>query len=149
MKTHPFYPSRATQLLYFSAMAWACSPAMAQTGASTADAASRYQRERATCLDGQSAQDRTTCLREATAAQSQRRKGAAAEDSSSYERNALQRCDTLQGDERKACVARIQGQGSTSGSVSGGGVLRELVVTEPDKSGVQRPASGTAASPSK
>ncbi|MEO7339093.1 MAG: hypothetical protein ABIV63_21160, partial [Caldimonas sp.] len=40
-------------------------------------------------------------------------------------RNAKDRCDALSGDERSDCVARMKGEGTTSGSVAGGGILRE------------------------
>ncbi len=46
------------------------------------------------------------------------------------QRNALTRCEAQTGDERTACVARIRGEGTVSGSVSGGGILRERVTTE-------------------
>jgi hypothetical protein len=37
----------------------------------------------------------------------------------------------LSGDERLACQARMEGMGTTSGSVAGGGVLREIVIVKP------------------
>jgi len=131
MKTRSIYRSRSMQWLSLSAMAWACAPTLAQGSSATADASATYQRERAACLSMQSAEDRATCLREAAATQAQRRKGVAAEDAAAFDRNAQQRCDALSGDERKDCVARMQGQGSTSGSVSGGGILREKVTVVP------------------
>jgi hypothetical protein len=135
MKTHPIHRSHSMQILYLGAMAWACAPAMAQGDAAATDAASLNQRERAACFGKQSTQDLSSCLREAAAAQAQRRKGVVTDDAAALERNALQRCDALPGDDRKACVARIQGQGNISGSVAGGGILRELVITEPAASG--------------
>jgi hypothetical protein len=131
MKTRSIYRSRSMQWLSLSAMAWACAPTLAQGAAANGDAATTYQRERAACLSIQSAEDRATCLREAAAAQAQRRKGVAPDDTAAFERNALQRCDALAGDDRVACVARMQGQGSMSGSVSGGGILREKVTVVP------------------
>jgi len=123
--------NRSMRILGLSAMAWACAPAMAQGDKATADAAARYARERAACFDNASAQDLGSCLRDAAAAQAQRRKGVPPEDAAAFERNALQRCEALPSDDRKACVARMQGQGTTTGSVAGGGILRELVTTEP------------------
>jgi len=112
MKTRSIYRSRSMQWLSLSAMAWACAPTLAQGSSASADASAVYQRE-------------------AAAAQAQRRKGAGAEDAAAFDRNAQQRCDALSGDERKDCVARMQGQGSTSGSVSGGGILREKMTVVP------------------
>ena len=57
------------------------------------------------------------------------------------QRNAFLRCDALAGDERVACVARIRGEGTVSGSVAGGGILRELVTTEVMPSEPKSPAS--------
>lgn len=131
MKTRSIYRSRSMQWLSMSALAWACAPTVAQGHTASADAASIYQRERAACLSIQSAEERATCLREAAAAQAQRRKGSAPEDAAAYERNAQQRCEALPGDDRKACVERMQGQGTISGSVSGGGILREKVTVVP------------------
>ena len=131
MKTQSIYGSRSMQWLSMSAMAWACAPTLAQGGPASADAGTAYQRERANCLSLQSTEDRATCLREAAAAHAQRRKGAAPEDAAAFERNALQRCDAQPGDDRKACIARMRGEGSTSGSVAGGGILREKVSVVP------------------
>ena len=36
----------------------------------------------------------------------------------------------LPDEERQACEARIRGLGTTSGSVAGGGILRQLVTIE-------------------
>ena len=48
-----------------------------------------------------------------------------------YARNALKRCEPLSEPDRGDCVARMQGGGTTSGSVAGGGIYRELVTREP------------------
>ena len=85
-----------------------------------------YQRERAVCLSGQSPQDRTTCLKEAGAALVEARRGGLSPASGAD----AQRCEVLDGMERAACIARMNGAGKVSGSVEGGGVLRELTVRE-------------------
>jgi hypothetical protein len=74
MKNRSMYRSHSMNWLSVSAMAWACAPTLAQ-GDAAADAAATYQRERAACLSIQLAEDRATCLREAGAAQAQRREG--------------------------------------------------------------------------
>lgn len=94
-------------------------------------AETQYQKERALCLSGQSNQDRATCLQEAAAARAEARRGGLDDAGARYRRNARERCDALQGDERSACVARMKGQGTTTGSAASGGILRELVVPEP------------------
>ena len=45
--------------------------------------------------------------------------------------NALQRCARLPEFYRVDCEARVRGQGQASGSVEGGGILRESVTTMP------------------
>jgi hypothetical protein len=101
--------------------------AVERTGA--ADAA-RYQRERAVCMSGQSNQDRATCLREAGAAFAQARREGLDDGAAAYARNARQRCEALPHDDRLGCLARMQGQGTTSGTAASGGISRELVTHE-------------------
>lgn len=94
------------------------------------DAQMRYQQERAACDSGRSYQDRATCLREAGAAYEEAKRGRLADGSAQYQQNALARCSVLPPEERGACQARMQGAGTTSGSVEGGGIYRELVTRE-------------------
>ena len=108
------------------------SAAMAATSAATlSDAQARYQKERAACMNGQSNQDRATCLKEAGAALDEARRGHLNEDGAAYQRNALARCDALPEAERSDCVARMHGDSTTvSGSVRDGGLLRERVTRQ-------------------
>jgi hypothetical protein len=94
------------------------------------DARARYEQERAVCLSGQSSQDRATCLREAGAAYADAGKLGADESAAQQQRNATKRCDPLPEADRRDCLARMQGQGTTSGSVAAGGISRELVTRE-------------------
>ncbi|MEJ6001194.1 hypothetical protein [Paucibacter soli] len=91
----------------------------------------RYQQERAACLAGKTNQDRPTCLREAGAAYAEAQRGGLEGDEESWRRNAVRRCEVLQGDERFDCLARMRGQGQVSGSAAGGGIYRELVTVVP------------------
>jgi len=131
-------------------VAWAlgasCTCALAATEATPPSAAMRYQQERAVCLSGQSHQDRTTCLSEAGAAFAEAKRGRLDDGNTQFELNALKRCAALPEGDRPACVARMQGQGSTSGSVAGGGILREIVTTEPAPPPAPTPAA-TAPAP--
>jgi hypothetical protein len=122
-----FRPSAA--LLLTSAML-ASGLACADPKADISDAVGRYQQERTACLTGQSSEDQATCLREAGAALAQARHGGLDDGAMPYRRNALQRCEPLPDDDRLACQARMLGMGTTTGSVAGGGILRELVVRE-------------------
>ena len=99
----------------------------------------RFESERAACLSGQSPQSRDTCLQEARAAYAQaRRGGAQPADAAQYDANRVARCEPLPADQRRDCVARMSGAGSTSGSVSEGGILRELVTIVPADAPVAR-----------
>lgn len=101
----------------------------AATAPASSDAISRYRQERAACLSGQTSQDRATCLREAGAALQEARRGGV-EPTPTYAANALRRCEPLPDPDRADCVARMKGAGSVSGSVEGGGIVRELVTRE-------------------
>ena len=122
---------RAAGSLLVLGVALGSTSALAAGKTATADAQARYQQERAACLSGQSNQDRATCLHEAGAAFAQaRREGLNDGPAPQYENNALRRCEVLPGDDRRACVARMKGQGTTTGSAATGGIYRELVTRE-------------------
>lgn len=88
----------------------------------------RYEQERAICLSGQSNQDRTTCLKEAGAAREEARRGQLDSGDRRLRSNAKERCAALTGDDAVACEARMDGLGKVSGSVDGGGVVREIII---------------------
>lgn len=105
-------------------------------GASMAGAAGRgslaeaqriYQADRAACISGRTGEDRATCLREAGAALQEARRGRLDDGEAEFDRNRFLRCDNQPPQDREACVRRMNGEGTTTGSVEGGGILRELV----------------------
>ncbi len=102
--------------------------AQAAPGASDA-AQQRYALDRQACLSGQSQESRDVCLREAGAAlQAARANQLTSEDANTYERNAVQRCSVFKtSEDRSECMGRMTGKGAVSGSVEGGGLLREIV----------------------
>jgi len=105
--------------------------ALAQPAKPSDEAQQRYQKERAVCLAGTGPQDRVTCLKEAGAALAEsRRQGLSdpGQDTASHQR---QRCQVLPAADRSACLARMSGQGTASGSVASGGILRELRTVVP------------------
>lgn len=83
------------------------------------------------CTDGTSNEDRATCMKEAGAAKAEAQRGQLTNHGSNYDSNAMQRCDALPGDQKEACRLRISGAGTTSGSVAGGGLVREVVTQDP------------------
>jgi len=117
--------------LFMLGAALCSTSALADSKSRAAEAQALYQQERAVCMSGQSNQDRATCLREAGAALAQaRREGWGADQAAQYLHNARTRCERLPDVDRRDCVARMQGQGTTSGSAAGGGIYRELVTRE-------------------
>jgi hypothetical protein len=129
---HPVHPVlRAGSLCAISAVLSICAAtAMAVAQTPAAEIQSRYEQERARCLDGTSNQDRATCLKEAGAARDEARKGNLNDGDAKYRRNARVRCEALSGDEARDCLARMKGKGTTSGSAESGGILRETVTRE-------------------
>jgi len=100
--------------------------------AATTSAEARYQQDRANCLAGKTAEDQKTCLKEAGASlQAARQHDLSTPSQAERIANARKACDPLSGLDRKACLARAEGDGTISGSVAGGGVLRENSVTVP------------------
>ena len=93
-------------------------------------APSALQQERAACARLPE-ESRSACEREAGAATQAARSGdLSSMDASTYERNALARCDAFQAPQDKAeCQARMGSRATVGGSVEGGGLLRELTTT--------------------
>jgi len=136
----------------FTSVALAACAAFALQGAGaaqpTSDAQQRYQQERAACLSGNTQQDRATCLKEAGAALVEARRGGLTDPQGQQRTNATDRCHVLQGAERSDCYSRMRGEGTVSGSVEGGGILREKVTIEPVPPGGNAvPPSSTAPMP--
>ena len=128
-----------TSAAYFGLTALlAVSAATAQiaTGTTGIDASGNTQREKAACHSGMTQQDYVTCMREATNAAAEKRSGKLDNAGAQFQANALKRCDVLKGEDQIACQARMLGYGSTSGSVAGGGVVRQVeTVTVPAGAG--------------
>lgn len=120
----------------------AADPAAAKPGAV-------YVQERANCETGRTAQDRATCLKEAGAAAEERKRNGLA-NAGAARQNATERCKALPAKDQGDCLARIEGpaavnqQVTTSGSVAGGGVLRETRTTI---TGAEAAAAASQAAP--
>ncbi len=121
--------------------------ALAADGSSAAKSEARYQRDAAVCLSKRYAGDKDDCLSEAGTARSQREPVTIDPDPQRYMRNALKRCEPLPEADRIDCIARMQGRGTTSGSVAGGGIYRELVTREVGLPPSPMPASAPASAP--
>ena len=108
-------------------------PSSATSTTSTTSADAVYQRERAACnLDG-TPQGRTTCLKEAGAAhaEAKRRQLGNGEDEAALRQNAELRCKRVATADQDHCQRMARGEGTVSGSVDGGGVLKTLVTPIP------------------
>ena len=106
-----------------------------------ADAATIFERERAACLSGRSGQDQASCLREAGAALQAARRGELTSGAGDLKQNAEERCKVFDGADRSDCLARVRGQGTVSGSVERGGILRETVTIVPAPRAGSEPGS--------
>lgn len=118
---------------FFSAALLAISAsAQIASGTTGIDATGNTASEIAACNNGSSPQSRDTCLTEARNSAAERRAGQSNSSvSATFEVNAMQRCDVLQGDDKVACQARMKGAGTSQGSVGGGGVIREIEIVVP------------------
>lgn len=95
------------------------------------DASGDYRQEVEACRSGRTVQDRQTCLQEARNARAAAARGALHTPNADQMRaNAMARCEGMANADMAACRARMMGYGTTSGSVGGGGMLRELEVVE-------------------
>ena len=112
--------------IFFSATAALAQVPITTPGTTGIDASGNFQQERAACLSGRTQQDQATCLREANNAAAEKRQGTLDNSGGRFDANARQRCEVLTGEDRSACEARVMGYGSASGSVAGGGLIREV-----------------------
>lgn len=106
----------------------AAAAAQVATGAPTGamlDASGSYQSEVQACRQGKTGEDEATCLKEARNAQADKKRGLL-NSGTDYQANARARCGALAGEDKAACEARMMGYGTVSGSVAGGGMIREV-----------------------
>ena len=126
--------SLAGLIVVGAAATYAAAPAHAADAAASAAAKSTYLKERADCEAGRTAEDRATCLKEAGAAQQERKRNQL-DNAGSMRQNAIERCNVVAPKDKADCLARIEGPNkpnqttTTSGSVAGGGIIRETTTT--------------------
>lgn len=104
------------------------------------DARARYEQEREKCMTNNTQDSVATCLREANNALDASRKGDLSNPGPAASGNATQRCAAFAtAAEQTECIRRVETP--VSGSVSGGGVLRESTTTTivPAAAPTQRP----------
>ena len=142
MNLHQTHLTRPLWALLVLSAAMGASPALAASKTGPSDSEARYQRDAAACSTARHVNDKADCLSEASTARASREPVSVDLDPGRFARNALKRCEPLSEPDRSDCVARIQGKGTTSGSVAGGGIYRELVTRE-----IVLPVAPTAAGP--
>jgi hypothetical protein len=100
-------------------------------------AETRYQQDRANCLAGKTAESQQTCLKEAGAAlQAAREHDLKSPSPAQVAANERKRCETLAGGDKADCMKRAAGLDTTvSGSVAGGGDIKETVTVVPGSPG--------------
>lgn len=80
-------------------------------------------------------QDPAACAREAGAARQEAARGGLTQPGAAAGQNAMARCQSLPANDRADCEARVQGAGAgattSSGSVMGGGLVKETVTPIP------------------
>lgn len=87
-----------------------------------------HQQQKAACAKMPSAPERAGCTRRADAqlAEALRAQTEGRENTGALAANALQRCQAHAPPDREACERVARGEGSASGSVEGGGTIKEL-----------------------
>ncbi|MGZ5240240.1 MAG: hypothetical protein ACXWCN_08980 [Caldimonas sp.] len=156
--TQHFNFSRSRTSIAIAAAAFAgalsCTPLWAADAKASSQkgADAQYLKDRADCEAGRTAEDRATCLKEAGAAQQERRRHTL-DNSGSPQANAADRCKVLPTKDQADCLARVQGPTApnqrvlSTGSVAGGGVLKETTTTTPGAVFVITPAPAPATPP--
>ena len=98
------------------------------------EAQARYKDEMAQCNRLSASEDLKTCRLEARNALAEAKQHTLdTAPAAAFQSNQMQRCNAHTGEDRAACEARMRGEGRTEGSVTEGGILREIVrpVTSP------------------
>jgi hypothetical protein len=90
-------------------------------------AKAQYDAERARCMSGTTGQDQASCLKSAGAAYDSAKAGRLNDPNTDYRANAMRRCAALPAADKADCESRVDGQGISSGSVKGGGMVKETV----------------------
>jgi hypothetical protein len=114
--------------------------ALAATPRAAASPETRYQKEAGLCMALRPSDERDTCLDGAYGRLLNTRPTPLEELAYQLKANALKRCEPLPEPLRKDCVERMSGGGSQTGSVSQGGIYRELVTVEVGPRPAAKPA---------
>ena len=113
--------------------------AISANAATPSPAEQRYQQDRANCQAGKTAEGRKTCLVEAAAAlQAARKHGLTTPTPDQVAANERKRCEAQSAADKQDCLKRAAGIDTTvSGSVAGGGDIKETVTVIPGTPGTE------------
>jgi len=112
--------------------------------ASMADMQARYKEDIQRCETLTDPEAKRTCRREAGAAIQEARRNRLVTGSGDPMANAVERCQRLPANQRADCEQLMRDSSATErGSVSGGGVIRELTITVPADPGTSGSTYGT------
>ncbi len=125
------------QVAFTSLALFVCVPSSAAMKSASKESHNNVQSSR--CAYGIAQDGSNNCMSKAEFEITTSRQRALDSDPAQYMRNALARCESLKGDDRDDCVARIRGAGTVSGSVEAGGLYRELITVIPGKPAEQAP----------
>ena len=128
-------PTRQSIFCCYSTCAVAAMLSMGAVHGAWADelaaAQARYKQELAACHN-KAPDEQATCRLEARNAWAEAKRGHLDDvPPDQYQPNARRRCEVHSADDRAACEARMRGAGRVSGSVTGGGLYREIEVITP------------------
>src|SRR5688572_5568300 len=126
----PALPLRSLGLAAVVALLSTTGAALAADKAAPLAAKARLQHDRVVCARIRDQGVRDECLSEASTLYAGTQPSHPDESPAQLVRNVLKRCEALREPDRQDCVLRMQGQGTTTGSVAGGGLYRELVTRE-------------------
>lgn len=115
--------------LGIAVVAMACGHALTVSAQNRTEKQQRYEADAQACRSAQRGQDFDACMKEAKAVDAAPVAAGASGTAEQRQRAELLRCDVFTGDERTACIARLGGEATVSGSVAGGGILRETITT--------------------
>ena len=117
-----FFAAHALLVASFALHAQAQTPNQPQD-----ELTARYQQDLAECEAQQATQDLAACRLEARNALAEAKRNLLSDTTAHlFEKNQFKRCRVFKGEDREACEARVRGEGSSTGSVQSGGILREV-----------------------
>ena len=116
--------------LGIAVMAMLCGHALTAGAQDRTEKQQRFEADVQACRSGKTGQNFDACMKEAKAVYAAPVAAGASGTAEQRQRAELLRCDVFTGDERTACVARLSGEATVSGSVAGCGILRETITTE-------------------